>query len=356
MNSAAPPLASAIVRLRILICTALAAIAATAPSAAQDKLSEAAITSFLVQCIATDASGKPEFPTPERPQCPGRGPQEVSDRAEWRKHDWGTLSDNGPPKFGHQVSDSVLERRGSREVVVQTFDFGDGERRFGRFDKGNGDGGDLLAVIDGAVWGFFTEDGGAGEQWFVAENCRQDPGPSGRRKAWLFFGGDVGRGAWTDAVARLTITRSPDECPTRGFGSAYTRYLRDTIEVPFRILDGDKAAGFAQRQVDSIVSDHFGGKDVATADHLERFYFGRGLGKYRWERWEQLSRTSLKDAEKRGDELSGSGRCMPIGHSDSPGEGWVMVDCRTWTTLVRQNRPWSVAEFGWPGRVLDAVR
>lgn len=356
MTSTIESLASRTAQLRVLICAAILALVAAVPSTAQENLSEAALTSFLVQCIATDAGGKPDFPSPERPRCPGRGPQGVSDRAEWRKHDWGTLGENGPPRLGHQVSDSVLDHRGGRNVVVQTFDFGDGERRFGRFDKGNGDGGDLLAVIDGAVWGFFTEDGGAGEQWFIGESCQQDSGPSASRKAWLFFGSDVKRDTWTDAVARLTIARSPNECPTRGFGSAYTRYLRDTIEVPFRVLNGDKPATLSGRPVDTIVSDHFGGKDLATADHLERFYFGRGLGKYRWERWEQLSRTSLKDAEKRADDLSGSGRCMPIAHSDSPGEGWVMVDCRTWTTLVRQTRPWSVADFGWPGRVLDAAR
>lgn len=342
--------------LKRALCAASLVLGLGASIAAADVLSDAEMKSFLVQCIGTDGAGKPVLPSPERPRCPGGGFQTVSDRAEWRKHDWGEVGRTGSPGLGDQASDSVLESRGGREVIVQTFDFGNRKGDlFGRFDKGGGDGGDLLTLIDGSAWGFFTEDGGGGEQWFVAERCRDDPAPSARLKAWLFFGNDVKRDVWTEAVARLKIARSARECPTR-FNSAFTRYLMDTVEVPFRVLDGSKAPHLNRRRIETVVSEHFGGENIARADHLERFFFGRGLGKYRWERWEQLSRTRLSGAGERADGMARSGKCMPIRHSDSPGEGWVMVDCRTWTTLVRQERPWSVRDFGWPGRVLEDVR
>ena len=36
----------------------------------------------------------------------------------------------------------------------------------------------------------------------------------------------------------------------------------------------------------SLISDHYGGADRDTADHVERFYFTRELGGTRWERWQ----------------------------------------------------------------------
>ena len=127
--------------------------------------------------------------------------------------------------------------------------------------------------------------------------------------------------------------------------------------MSFRVVDGDKPSAFNRRRVDSVVSDHFGGDSIEAANHLERFYFGQGLGKYRWERWENLPVSTIPDAAKKAEDMAGSGRCMPIAYSDAPGPDWVMVDCRTWTTLVRQREPWSEDRFNWPGRtVLDAVR
>lgn len=315
-------------------------------------LSEADMIGFLVQCIGTDRAGQPRLPSPGSPGC---RPQGIADRAGWRKHDWPDRRDPDGGGLGFQASDSVLDRHLGFPLVVQTFDFGDDGRRFRTLDRGRGDGGDAAAVLDGAAWIFFTEDGGNGQQWFVAEACGTDPRPQARIESWLLFGADAAAGEWRDRLARLTIARSVVECPSR-FSNAYTRYRRDTITVPFRIVRRGKATATRSQPVDTIVSEHFGGRSIEAANHLERFYFGRGLGKYRWERWEDRSKSKEPDLDGRARLMAQSGRCMPLPYSASPGESWTMVDCRTWTNLVRQAEPWSVAQYGWPGTLLDALQ
>ena len=78
---------------------------------------------------------------------------------------------------GYQASDSVVQRRGARTLVVQTFDFGTGGRVFGWFEGGLGQGGDdgqVLLLVAGWSTAAMTEDGGAGVQWFT----RAPPSPA----------------------------------------------------------------------------------------------------------------------------------------------------------------------------------
>lgn len=329
------------------------AVSAYTLAARAAALGEAEMLGFLVQCIGTDASGAPIGLGPDRTECP-KGPQSLGDRAEWRKHDWPDTRDANVRVLGYQASDSVFDPRFKFPVIDQTFDFGDGNRRFGTLDRPGGDGGDAAALLDGAAWIFFTEDGGGGQQWFVAERCHDAPRPEVRLESWLLFAGDVERGSWHEQLARLTIAKTPDACPTR-FSNAYTRYRRDTIVVPVRINDGAKPQNTRAWPTDTIVSEHYGGRSIDAANHLERFYFGRGLGKYRWERWENLSKSTLRDNDERARTLADSGRCMPLPYSESPGADWAMVDCRTWTNLVRQKDGFTVARFGWPGNLIDAI-
>jgi hypothetical protein len=324
------------------------------PASAQPapQLGEAEMLGFLVQCIATDKAGQPALPGGPDARCQ---PQTASDRAEWRKHDWPDRRDPAAQPLGHQASDAVLGRGYQFPVVVQTFDFGDSGRRFGRLERANGDGGDAVTVLDGAAWIFFTEDGGGGQQWFVAEACQTDRRPQAPRESWLLFDQTVARDSWRDRLARLNIARSPGDCPS-SFNNAYTRFLRSTVRVPYRAVAANKAVRTGSWDVDTIVSEHFGGRSIQAADHLERFYFGRGLGKYRWERWEALARSKEKNLEERAGSLAESGRCTDLPHSEPPAEGWMMTDCRTWTNLVRQPEPWAAASLGWPGTAFDAIR
>ena len=103
---------------------------------------------------------------------------------------------------------------------------------------------------------------------------------------------------------------------------------------------------------DIIVSEHFGGGSVARADHLERFFLARGLGLVRWERWENFSISRLARREEMAATIAGQGRCPGLDFSAPPAEGWRMVDCRTWTNMVRATAAAPLRALDWPERAL----
>jgi hypothetical protein len=321
----------------------------------REKLSNAEMLTFLVQCIGlTIAASAPPLPVGPGGSC--NSGADVTELLEWRKHDWPDQRDPAVQLRGHQASESIILSGYEFPVVVQTFDFGDAGRTFGTLDDNmRGDGGDAVGLLRGAAWLFFTEDAGNGQQWFVAEACRGASRADAPRESWLLFDQDVPRGRWREQLARLKITRSPDECPA-SFSNAYTRYTRDTLDVPYRVVSHDRQVDAGKWRIDSIVSEHFGGRSVEAANHLERFYFGRHLGKYRWERWEALALSKEPHNEQRAESLAKSERCAKLPYSEPPSPGWVMVDCRMWTNLVQQPRPWRYSQFGWPGAAIDAMR
>ncbi len=322
-------------------------------------LSDADMIDYLAQSLCLDPTGKPTGALPIDKECRHSRPQRSEDPAAYRKHDWPNSLAAAETVQGYQASDSVVQRRGARTLIVQTFDFGTGGRVFGRFDGGlgqGGDGGQVLMLVDGWSSAAMTEDGGGGVQWFIGEACRSRGAIDRRFLGWLMFRNEVTGDAWKSVVARLNITASPTACPQQ-FNAAFTRYRLDRIGFPFRIIDTGSRVATATRRLDVVVSEHYGGTDIASADHLERFYFARKLGLVRWERWSnrQISRR-LGDAETAA-QLAATARCpkLEITRSESPGLGangqpgrdWLLVDCRTWTALVRQTLPWSVDRYGW---------
>ncbi len=313
-------------------------------------LSDRQMVSFLAQCIESSQAGPPRFGSDAR-TCEN-GASQVSDALSWRKFDWPGQDDPRSIPQGYLANDAVVIHGGANPVVGHLADFGDQVRRFRHFDAGQGDGGQVVQIIDGAAWGVMTEDGGAGHQWFIAPACRIAGAGLQRFKSWLFFGADVVAGAWREQVVWLAMARSPAGCPVH-FSQSYTRYRRETLTVPLLILSGTRQDRI-EKLVDSIVSEHFGRGSIRTADHLERFYFGDGLGLYRWERWEAVSRTLQTGVIEQAGRLRTSGRCPPLAYSTPPEPNWVMTDCRLWTNLQRQDPPWRPVDFRWPGR-LDAL-
>jgi len=189
---------------------------------------------FLVQSVCLDPAGKPTSTLPVDPACTTRRLQRSDDPAPYRKHDWPNVLGDPATPHGYQASDSVTMQRGGRTLVVQTFDFGTNGRTFGTFDGGRGDGGQVALTL--GDWSSFvlTEDGGGGVQWFIGEGCRSAR-PSDRRfLSWLIFREPVA-GTWQDGMARLNIAPNIESCPRR-FNDAYTRYRRDAVEFPFRIV------------------------------------------------------------------------------------------------------------------------
>ena len=319
-------------------------------------LSDADMIDYLAQSICLDPTGKPSGALPIDAECRQSRPQRSEDTAPWRKHDWPNSLEETVQ--GYQASDSVVQRRGARTLIVQTFDFGTGGRVFGRFDGGlgqGGDGGQVLMLVDGWSNAAMTEDGGGGVQWFMGEACRSPVATDRRFLSWLMFPNEVKADAWTSIVARLNIAASPELCP-RQFNAAFTRYRLDRIAFPFRIIDAGSRVTTAIRRLDVVVSEHYGGADIGSADHLERFFFARRLGLVRWERWSNRRFSRQHGDAEMAAQLAGTARCPKLESpgldthglpGGQPGRDWLLVDCRTWTTLVRQTKPWSVDRYGW---------
>jgi hypothetical protein len=143
------------------------------PADAAQKLSEHDVINYLAQSVCLDELRRPTAGTPLDANCRSKRPQAAADRVFYRKHDWPNADDIRRATTGYQASDSVIKERGGRAWIIQTFDFGDAPRTFGKFDAGQGDGGQLLAMMDGWASAIMTEDGGAGVQWFIGPGCRQ---------------------------------------------------------------------------------------------------------------------------------------------------------------------------------------
>jgi len=337
----------------LTIAAALSGLAATKwllPTALA-QLSSNELMSFLVQSVCLDDNGQIRRGLPTDADCLIRQAQSDRDVATYRKYDWPNSNEAVRRPLGYQASDSVIMHRGGRTFVEQTFDFGDEKRAFGHFDAGLGDGGPVLVVIDGWASGIMTEDGSDGVQYFIGPGCRTVAQPAAGELSWLFFNSNVERGRWNSTLARLNKGRLSSECPTV-FNAALTRYRADTIDVPFRILDKSERLAETIKPVDVIISEHYGGEQITSADHLERFYFARDLGLIRWERWENFAAPKPTALVQVAKEFAQTGRCRPWAYSTAGGPQWQMIDCRNWTTLLPSMR-WSVGDYQWTA--LDAL-
>ena len=303
---------------------AVSLVLAVQPAQAGDSLR------FLAETVCTTTGGALAYSALEG-TCDRRRPRALGDRLSAERHDWPGVRDNR--KSGYQRSTSYVAADGA---IVQTFDFGDGARRFGRFDSGDGDGGQVVRVNEGFAVITLTEDGGGGLQYFAGSRCAGERDPS--RSGWVLFGPTV-PDSWTETVARLRIVRSAGACPDR-FDQSYTRWRASIVDWPF-LTDGRREP--ASRPLRTIVSEHYGGPDIARSHHLERFFLVEDLGMARWERWESDRSERSMDRARR---LSASGRCPIVNGSEAPATGWEMVDCRTWTNLVTSEAP--AATFEWP--------
>lgn len=301
---------------------------------------------WLVQSICIDAAGAP-IPglLPFEAACTHRAPQRQGAPMPYRRHDWPAAQQARGLPLGYQASDSVLGSLLGTPAAVQTFDFGaGGGRRFGVFDRGHGDGGQVIPLGPGPAFIAMTEDGAGGVQWFLSPDCRQ----GGRGwQGWLLAGPNLSE-TWNSRVVRLRIAPSPQACPT-AFDASLTRFRRTRLALPWR----DAATGqVATIPVDAIVSEHFGGAEIATAEHLERFVLARDLGMVRWERWENPAIARRPDLAQRAEVVQRQQRCPMLSISEPPAQGWQMRDCRHWTNFVRATPGQPLAALPWPPRDL----
>jgi hypothetical protein len=335
--------------LRTIVGVMLFIMLGLIDTASAASLSESDMVDFLTQSLCLDTAGKPTSQTPVIDNCASMRPQRANDPATYQKRDWPNQL-LYPQYFltGRQESDSVLINSGDTPAIEQTLDFGgDSQHQFGYFDVN--DGGQVVLLVGGWASIVMTQDATGGVQWFIGEGCKRSV--KNGKLSWLLFNQAVPSGRWAAVVATTALGHSPSDCPQQ-FNRAYTRYRREQITFPFRLVRGDSVT-VTSRPVDVIVTDHFGGAapNPASDAHLERFYSARHLGLLRWERWNNGGYAPFASRQpsmvRQSEDLQASHRCPTVGFSTSPGPGWYLVDCRTWTTIVKLTKPWSVSDYHW---------
>lgn len=283
---------------------------------------------FMVQTVCADAEGRilpGATPLDGPAACPHPRKLRPGEPLPYHKRDWPDAADRDRKPGGYQQSDSVPVQTTLGPAALQTFDFGDngdGPRRFNAFDPG--DGGQLVVLTPATASVAVTQDGGAGLQLFLGPACAPSDG-------WVLV--DAGFPASPAGETLARITRQPDRCPSH-LGYAWTRWQRRPL--PFRHANRGRPGDTV---LDTLVTDHFGGRTPDAAPNLERMYFTRELGLTRWERWENLSRNDNPEARRMAAHIAASGRCAPGLGTPSATAEWAMTDCREWTRLVPPGDP-----------------
>jgi len=329
---------------KILICISLAAavFAAAAPADEPPLVgSSATVRDFMIQNVCINGSGavlEGVSPIDADRRCVTQRDLKPGERLPYHKHDHPAATGGHGPLRGYQRHDSFPVETAQFGVVVEhSFDFGEGGgRQFGVFDVGRGDGGDITLLTSPAVSFAATEDGGGGFQLFVGRECRDRVGAAALTASWIIALPDPNRPLEGETVARLNDLKEgrQSSCPSR-LNAAFTRWY--TASVRYRTAEGQGAPVTLM----TLISEHYGGDDPESADHVERFYFTRELGSTRWERWQNLSYSrdfSADQVMKTASDLALSHRCSP---ADTPAGGvpFAMVDCREWTLIVPPDKP-----------------
>jgi hypothetical protein len=286
---------------------------------------------FLVQDVCTGAQGQ-VLPgvSPVDAACTRRRDIRTGERLPYHKHDWASQAERQHLPLGWQRSDSFPVMAGAYGLAVaQIWDFGDGSRGFGHFDEG--DGGQIAFFSKNSVAFGVTEDGGAGLQFFIGPDCDL-------LDAWIVADRTFAPDRPGQTLAWLT--RRSYMCPV-WMNDAYTRWHIQPLT-----FDVKSQGREARKSFDTLVSEHFGGRDAESAEHLERMYFTRELGLTRWERWQNLGvKESAGDREKAA-YMAQSGRCENFNNAPGPAKAassnprrgsagnWAMVDCRQWTNIA----------------------
>jgi len=273
---------------------------------------------YLVENICVNAADHPLpglSPLDVPAACPRQRKLRTGERLPYHKRDWPGIGD-GAHLDGYQQSDSVPVQSRYGPAVVQTYDFGDDPRSFGQFDTGDG-GQVAFFTADTAAFGI-TEDGGAGLQFFIGPGCQPVD-------SWVIVDSSFATQPAGEMLARITLRVSP--CPVR-LGYAFTRWHVQPVTFRTRVR-----GKLGQATLQTLVSDHFGGRDVASADHLERMYFTHALGYTRWERWQHLAVHDRAADRAMGAAIAATQRCA-AGLGPPTPEGWIMVDCREWTQMA----------------------
>jgi hypothetical protein len=296
---------------------------------------------FLIQNVCVDGSRailQRVSPIDGDPHCVAQHDLMPGEKLPYHKHDHPAATDRAGLRHGYQRHDSFPVETAQFGIVIEhSFDFGtEGVRRFGVFDAGRGDGGDITLLSPQAVSFAATEDGGAGFQLFVGAGCRDRVDSAALIGSWIIALLDANRPFHGETVARLNNLREgrQSNCPAR-LNAAFTRWYIEPVR--YRAVEGQGTPV----TLTTLISEHFGGEDPAPADHAERFYFTRELGSTRWERWQNPTHSRGFSADQvagAASNLARSGRCSRTS-APAGSASLVMVDCREWTLIVPADDP-----------------
>lgn len=307
--------------------------AASSAGAEPTEADAATIRDFMIQNVCVDDTGavlSGRSPLDPSPLCPKQRDLEPGDRLPYHKHDHPSPDHARNLPLGYQRHDSVpVATTGLGVVVEHSFDFGPSEgRRFGVFDRGS-DGGDVVILSPGVASIGATEGGGGPFGLWVGE-CSGALTAGALTRSWVIAEFAAGAPLQGETVARLNgvLAGAAATCPRR-FNAAYTRWRVGPFRYRAAPGQGEPA------MLSTLISDHYGGADPATADHVERFYFTRELGGTRWERWQNVKGNTRFGAAliaERAAGLAATGRCSPA--EPPAGAAMIMIDCREWTRVA----------------------
>lgn len=287
---------------------------------------------YMVQDVCVDAQSQvlPDV-SPLSPSCTAHRDLRVGEALPYHKHDWPGDVDAASAQQGYQRSDSFpAQLPNFGEVITQSFDFGGSGRNFGTLDAG--DGGQLIAFSSAFAGILATQDGGNGLQFMAGPTCLTGGvTPQRLLDSWQLSSRVANQETGGNTVANLKIVTEP-QCPN-SFDSSFTEWSFQSLRYR---LD---QTGHQSVPLKTMVSGHYGGADVASADHLERFYFTRELGLTRWERWQQLPQEPVKRQEVLATAawFASTGRCE--NQLAPPTAQYVLVDCRQWSNIQKGDPP-----------------
>ena len=216
------------------------------------------------------------------------------------------------------------------DVVVTLWDFGNRNRDFFTYDGVRGDGLSVVTIDSNVIGSLLTVDVKKGLQYFVNKSScygkKTIPG-------WPFFlKKNYSQGSYFNEI-KISADKNKKCFPS--YTKAHTRWYK----YSFRPMKSTNS--LSQVVLDSIVTEHYAGKDLNSLTAMERMYFTKELGRTRWEAWKNLN---MFDNEKRdffikkAKRLTNSKRCIKNNLIPQQKGEWIMVDCREWTNLKPVNK------------------
>lgn len=249
----------------------------------------------------------------------------------YRRHDFGPgpmpVSGDSVQPLGYAASDNANLWSGA---AVNTWSYGSNPLAFNR---GNGDGGQIISVAGNIARFWATQDGSyPGLQYFVGATCGGD--------GWVLFDTSKllsGVTWWQSQVAQLAISKSSATDCSGGLGPAFTRYQRG----PVAYLTQQAGLPGTVLYFDTVMTEHYDNTSPDWSANMERNWFARGVGLVRWESWSK--------AAPIGDDLAA--RCPQIiinGYYFPETNGWRLTNCRYWMNFVLAPPGFTLSTYGWP--------